>query len=62
MRVSIFCRFVAGVILRDRLPSFERMLWRACRGNVLLRHTEIDQPLENPTTVNLKFTFLQTRS
>jgi V-type H+-transporting ATPase subunit a len=42
--------FVAGVIVRERLPAFERMLWRACRGNVLLRHTDIDQPLENPTT------------
>jgi len=44
-------RFVAGVILRDRLAAFERMLWRACHGNVLLRHTDIDSPLEDPVTV-----------
>ena len=44
-------RFVAGVILRERIPAFERMLWRACRGNVFLKQSEIDAPLEDPTTV-----------
>jgi len=42
--------FVAGVILRERLPAFERMLWRACRGNVFLRQAEIDAALEDPIT------------
>lgn len=42
--------FVAGVILRERIPAFERMLWRACRGNVFLRQAEIETPLEDPTT------------
>ena len=46
------CRFIAGVIVRDRLAAFERMLWRACRGNVLLRHADIDAPLEDPVTVS----------
>ena len=46
------CRFVAGVILRERIPAFERMLWRACRGNVFLKQAEIDSPLEDPVTVN----------
>uniref|UniRef100_A0A224X765 V-type proton ATPase subunit a n=1 Tax=Panstrongylus lignarius TaxID=156445 RepID=A0A224X765_9HEMI len=42
--------FVAGVILRERIPAFERMLWRACRGNVFLRQAEIEKPLEDPST------------
>lgn len=42
--------FVAGVILRERLPAFERMLWRACRGNVFLRQAEIEDALEDPGT------------
>nr|CAD7587713.1 unnamed protein product [Timema genevievae] len=41
--------FVAGVILRERIPPFERMLWRACRGNVFLRQAEIETPLEDPS-------------
>lgn len=42
--------FVAGVILRERLPAFERMLWRVCRGNVFLRQAEIEHALEDPHT------------
>ncbi|XP_064472300.1 V-type proton ATPase 116 kDa subunit a 1-like isoform X3 [Ornithodoros turicata] len=42
--------FVAGVVLRERLPSFERMLWRVCRGNVFLRQAPVDAPLEDPVT------------
>lgn len=50
--VALAYRFVAGVILRERLPAFERMLWRACRGNVFLRQAEIDAALEDPVTVS----------
>lgn len=46
-----FHRFVAGVINRERIPTFERMLWRVCRGNVFLRQAEIENPLEDPVTV-----------
>ncbi|XP_062612232.1 V-type proton ATPase 116 kDa subunit a 1-like isoform X1 [Saccostrea cucullata] len=42
--------FVAGVIVREKIPAFERMLWRVCRGNVFLRQAEIDTPLEDPVT------------
>uniref|UniRef100_A0A8C8DE36 V-type proton ATPase subunit a n=1 Tax=Oryzias sinensis TaxID=183150 RepID=A0A8C8DE36_9TELE len=49
--VSLSCqRFVAGVIGRERIPTFERMLWRVCRGNVFLRQADIEDPLEDPTT------------
>jgi hypothetical protein len=47
----IDCRFVTGVVPRERVPGFERMLWRISRGNVFLRQAELDQPLEDPTTV-----------
>ena len=43
--------FVTGVISRERMPVFERVLWRACRGNVFLRQAEIAEPMEDPTTV-----------
>merc|ERR1712012_1027847 len=47
---SLRLGFVAGVILRERIPAFERMLWRACRGNVFLKQAEIETPLEDPVT------------
>ncbi|XP_034243937.1 V-type proton ATPase 116 kDa subunit a-like isoform X2 [Thrips palmi] len=42
--------FIAGVIPREKVNGFERMLWRVSRGNVFLRQAEIDQPLEDPAT------------
>lgn len=44
--------FVAGVVNRERVPAFERMLWRISRGNVFLRQAEIEKPLEDPATGN----------
>lgn len=44
-------QFVAGVMQRERVPGFERMLWRVSRGNVFLRRVELEKPLEDPTTV-----------
>lgn len=45
--------FVAGVIARERIPGFERMLWRVCRGNIFLRRVDIEQPFKDPTTVRI---------
>ncbi|ERL84786.1 V-type proton ATPase 116 kDa subunit a 1 [Dendroctonus ponderosae] len=47
--------FVAGVINRERVPGFERMLWRISRGNVFLRRAAIEKPLEDPQTGNEHF-------
>ncbi|XP_074863497.1 V-type proton ATPase 116 kDa subunit a 4 isoform X2 [Carettochelys insculpta] len=42
--------FIAGVIKRERMVTFDRLLWRACRGNIYLRYTEMDASLEDPIT------------
>ena len=43
---------MAGVIRLERLHRFEQVLWRACHGNVFMRHAEINENLEDPTTVS----------
>lgn len=45
--------FVAGVINRERAPAFERLLWRACRGNVFFKQAEIENALYDPGTNDL---------
>ncbi|KAL3270757.1 hypothetical protein HHI36_021282 [Cryptolaemus montrouzieri] len=42
--------FVAGVIKRERVPAFERMLWRISRGNIFLRQADVGVTLEDPLT------------
>ncbi|KAL5109529.1 hypothetical protein TcWFU_009950 [Taenia crassiceps] len=44
--------FVAGVIIRERTVPFERMLWRACRGNAFLRYADLES-IEDPATGEL---------
>uniref|UniRef100_A0A8C6PUY6 V-type proton ATPase subunit a n=1 Tax=Nothobranchius furzeri TaxID=105023 RepID=A0A8C6PUY6_NOTFU len=42
--------FVAGVVHPWKVPSFERLLWRACRGYIIVDFREMEEPLEHPDT------------
>lgn len=35
-------RYIVGLIKSEKFPSFERLIWRACRGNILLRSKDAE--------------------
>ncbi|KAJ8015744.1 hypothetical protein DPEC_G00029330 [Dallia pectoralis] len=43
-------RFVAGVVHPWKVPSFERLLWRACRGYIIVDFREMEERLAHPDT------------
>uniref|UniRef100_A0A8C0J8Q2 V-type proton ATPase subunit a n=1 Tax=Chelonoidis abingdonii TaxID=106734 RepID=A0A8C0J8Q2_CHEAB len=49
-RLDVKVNFVAGVIHPWRVTSFERLLWRACRGYLIANFVEMAEPMEDPAT------------
>ncbi|KAE9556217.1 hypothetical protein FO519_000556 [Halicephalobus sp. NKZ332] len=41
-------KFSVGVIRRDRINAFERIIWRACHRTAFLRYSNIEELLEDP--------------
>jgi hypothetical protein len=52
--------FVAGVVERERILGFERILWRISMGNILMRHADIEKPFNDPKTVSHSCRILET--
>lgn len=42
--------FVTGVIAREKLAAFEKVLWRATRGNMFLKQAPILELVKDPTS------------
>lgn len=42
--------FVGGVIVRDKVHTFQQIVWRVCQGNVFFSHEPILDKIEDPDT------------
>jgi V-type H+-transporting ATPase subunit a len=40
--------FIAGLVPREKSMAFERILFRATRGNVFLRQAVVENPVTDP--------------
>lgn len=42
--------FVSGLVQRDKSTAFERILFRATRGNVFLKQAIVEEPIRDPAS------------
>ena len=49
-RASLSLGFITGVVEASKFLSFERVLWRATRGNLYMRHSEVDEDMNDTAT------------
>lgn len=51
-RQDVRLSFVAGVVHPWKVPAFERLLWRACRGYIIVDFREMEEKLQHPDSVS----------
>ena len=57
-KLNFLFSFVTGVIAREKFGSFERVLWRVLRGNLFMKHAEIEEKIKEPSSVRISIQFI----
>jgi len=50
LKAGVRFGFVTGTIPREKWINFERVLWRATRGNLFMKHTEVEEKIIDPVS------------
>lgn len=53
-------RFISGIICKSKALRFERMLFRATRGNMLFNHAPADEEIMDPVSYEMVIFLLNT--
>ena len=53
-------RFISGIICKSKVLRFERMLFRATRGNMLFNLAPADEQIMDPVSADMVFFLLIT--
>lgn len=52
-------RFISGIISKAKVLSFERMLFRATRGNMLFNQAPTDEQIVDPVSTEMVIFFIR---